>query len=325
MRLFLTRALLIAVGVSLHAGCAHRRAPTPADRFYLHKEARRATGKADGQQAPPSPALEQAFAEARRLMATARPEPKEPVATLETTDPALGAALKNLTDAPTAENLYDVGAAYHRRGLMDQAYSYYTRSLSLDSRHADTHEALARVWRDWGVSQLGLNNAHRAIYYAPTSASARSTLGTLLHGLGLRDEARRSYMTAVLLDRDAWYAFNNLCYLSFVEGKSDQAISECRAALRIDPGLAAAHNNLALIYAAMGRGDLARGEFAAAGVAANAAYNMGIVYLAQNRYGDAAGQFDSAGFAQPKVVDADRRARDSRRLADIARHAEGGE
>jgi Flp pilus assembly protein TadD len=323
MRFVLAHALVIAAGASL-AGCAHHRAPSPADRFLLHKEAKRTTDKAPGQEAT-SRATKQTLAEARRLMAAARPTPREPVSTLETTDPVLAAALKNLSTPPTADGLFAVGAAYHRRGLIDQAYSYYSQSLQVDPRHVETHEALARVWRDWGLPQLGLNNAHRAIYYAPTSASASNTIGTLLHALGLRDDARRAYRTATLLDPKAGYAFNNLCYLSFVEGKSDLAISECRTALTIDPRSAAAHNNLALIYAAIGRGDLARSEFAAVGSAASAAYNMGIVYLAQSRYADAADEFDQARIAPLQVVDADRRARDARHKADIALNAEGGE
>jgi superkiller protein 3 len=316
--------LLIAAGACLHAGCALHQSPSPADRFILHKEMKQSTAKkSDGEDA--SAARDQALAEARRLMATARPTPKAPVATLETTDPVLSAALKNLPEPPTAPTLFAVGAAYHRRGLTDQAYSYYSRALRLEPHQAATHDALARIWRDWGLPQLGLSHAHRAIYLDPTSASARNTLGTLLHALGLRDEARRAYQLAVLLDPKAAYAHNNLCYLSFVEGQSEQAVSECRTALRIDPQLKAAHNNLALINAALGRDDVARTEFAAAGDAASVAYNMGIVYLAQSRYADAADEFDSAQVAPLKMVDAERRARDARRLADIARDIPGGQ
>ena len=315
-----TGSFLIAVGVFLHVGCAHPRAPGPADRFFLHKEARRAAEKAE----PPSPSLEESIAKIRQLMATARPQPKPSAPTLEATDPALADALKHLAAATTAENLYEVGAAYHRRGLFDQAHGYYTRSIRLNSRYADAHEGLARVWRDWGLPQLGLGDAHRAIYYAPLSASARNTLGTLLHALGLRDAARESYRTAIVLDREAGYAFNNLCYLSFVEGNASQAIAECQSALRVDPTLAAARNNLALTYAAIGRLDLARREFAAAGGGTNAAYNMGVVYLAERRFSEAADEFEAARAAQPRLVDADRRARNARRLAEVDRHAGGG-
>jgi Flp pilus assembly protein TadD len=312
--------LLVAVGVCLHAGCASHRAPSPADRFFLHKNARRS---APAPEAPPAPSLEETIGKIRQLMAAAHPEPKAMSATLEQRDPVLAAALKRLLVLTSDETLYDVGAAYHRAGLIDQAYQYYMRALKMNARHAASHEALARVWRDWGQPHLGLGDAHRAIYYAPDSASARNTLGTLLQAIGRREDARRAYKMAILLDAGAGYAFNNLCYLSFTEGNASQAIDECRAALRLDPALSAAHNNLALTFAAIGRLDLARREFAEAGGQTNAAYNMGIVYLAQSRYLDAANEFDTAQHTGPGLVDAERRARDARQLAE--QHASGGE
>jgi Flp pilus assembly protein TadD len=310
----------LAVGVLVCAGCASHRTPSPADRFFLHKNSKTTVQAADE---PPSPSLEETIAKVRHLMASARPEARTPTPTLEERDPVLAAALAELSKSMSEETLYDVGAAYHRHGLLDQACRYYNRALGLNPRHAPSHEGLARAWRDWGMPQLGLGDVYRAIYYAPTSASARNTLGTLLHGIGRRREARAAYQQAIRLDPSAGYAFNNLCYLSFVEGKASQAIAECGTALRIDPTLAVAHNNLALTYAAVGRLDLAEGEFAAAGDASNAAYNMGIVLMAQSRYSEAATRFESARFASPRPFDTDRRVHDAHQLAEPGRTARG--
>jgi Flp pilus assembly protein TadD len=174
------------------------------------------------------------------------------------------------------------------------------------------------VWRDWGLPHLGLGDAHRAAYYASESAAVQNTLGTLLQALGYRTEARRAYQAALSLNADAAYALNNLCYLSFLEGKASQAISECRDALRIDPALSAARNNLALTYAAAGRPDLARPEFVEAGGAAAGAYNMGLVYLSQSRFAEAAGEFDAAHAARPSFTAAER-------LGHVARRRAGAE
>jgi Flp pilus assembly protein TadD len=320
MRDRLISSVVIVAGVCMGAACVHHRPATTADRFLLHKEAKAA---AKTTEAAPQVPSEEAIGKLRELMASARPSPKESTPTLETSDQALAASLRNAAARPTAENLLEVGAAYHRRGLLDQAYTYYERSLRLDSRRAQTHEAVARLWRDGRLPQLGLADIHRAIYLSPASAVARNTLGTLLQALGLHDDARGAYKMAVLLDRHAGYPFNNLCYLSFIEGQTEQGVLECQTALRLDPSLSAAHNNLGLIYAAAGRLDLARGEFALAGRDADAAYNMGIVYLAQNRYGDAAREFDVAGDGRPSQIDAVRRARDARRLADAAQNRGG--
>lgn len=315
-----SRALLLAVGVTVHAGCALHQTTSPVDRFLLHKNARQTVQKAD---APPQPALEETIAKLRQLMASARPQPRQGAPTVEQRDPALAAALKRLSEFMSAENLYEVGVAYHRLGLIDQAYQHYNRALALNPRDAAAHEGLARAWRDWRFPNLGLGDAHRAIYYAPQSASARNTLGTILQAIGRREEARSAYRAAVALDRDAGYAYNNLCYLSFSEGNAAQAIAECRTALRIDPTLAAAHNNLALTYAAVGRMEAAQTEFAAAGGQSNPAYNMGIVYLAQSRYLEAANAFNASRTTGPRLVDADRREREARRRADADRALKG--
>jgi Flp pilus assembly protein TadD len=241
-------------------------------------------------------------------MAEARPTPKAGATTLEERDAVLIATRAKLQASPTPEVFVEAGEAHRTRGLIDQAYDYYTRALRLDPHSAEAYDGLARVWRDWGLAHLGLGDAYRAVYHAPASAAARNTLGTLLQAVGNRPEARRAYEAALSRDAGAAYAVNNLCYLSFVEGKSSQAISECEHALRLDPSLQAARNNLALTYAAIGRLDLARQEFVLAGGAAGAAYNMGVVHLAQKQYAEAAGEFDAAHAAQPAFADAERMA-----------------
>jgi Flp pilus assembly protein TadD len=322
MRDRVVSSAIVVAGMCVSAACAHHRPASPADRFFLHKEAKVADQRPE---AASQSSTDETISKLHQLMASARPAPRGSAPTLETSDPVLAAALKDLAVTPTVENLYAVGAAYHRRGLLDQAYTYYSRSLHRNPHRGQTHEAIGRLWRDAGLPQLGLSDLHRAIYYAPTSASARNTLGTVLQALGFRDEARNAYKMAFLLDGNAGYALNNLCYLSFVEGNAEQAIAECQRALRLDPSLSAAHNNLALTYAAVGRLDLARREFALAGPVGYAAYNMGIVYLAQNRYSDAAVEFDAAGDSSPGLLDAARRARDARRLADAEKQNRGGQ
>lgn len=319
MRSSLARAVMLAVGVCIHAGCAHHRPASLADRFMLK---RHGTGVSEQQPSqPPSPTLEEAIGKIRQLMAQARPEPKAPMATLETRDPVLANALSDLHASPTAERYVDVAEAYRVRGSLDQAYDNYMHALHIDSRLAVAYDGLARVWRDWGFPGLGLGDAHRAIFFDPRSAAAENTLGTILQSLGRRTEARQAYSAATNLDKTAGYPLSNLCYLSFVEGKASQAIDECRTAIRRDPQLLAAHNNLALTYAAVGRLDLAKQEFAQAGSAAEA-YNMGIVHLARKEFARAAEQFDRASSGKVSAFDVENRARQARELAANAGEGE---
>ena len=62
----------------------------------------------------------------------------------------------------------------------------------------------------------------------------------------------------------------------------------------LDPTLTAAHNNLALTFAASGDLDRARREFLAAGDRPPRHYNLGIVHLAEREYASAADAFEEA-------------------------------
>ena len=84
--------------------------------------------------------------------------------------------------------------------MLDAAYRNFNRAIALNPRDAAAYEGLARVWRDWGLPALALGDAHRATYYAPQSASARNTYGTVMQALGRYDDARAAYELASRLD-----------------------------------------------------------------------------------------------------------------------------
>lgn len=165
--------------------------------------------------------------------------------TLESTDRALSAALLLVAVAPTAEAHRTVGDRYRALGILDMAYDHYFRASQIDRTDAAAYEGLARVWRDWGFPELGAADASRAVFYAPDSASAHNTWGTILTATGHRADARHEYERAVALDPDAAYAWSNLCYLSFLGGEDSRAAIECRTALSVDPELAAALSTMA--------------------------------------------------------------------------------
>jgi tetratricopeptide (TPR) repeat protein len=186
----------------------------------------------------------------------------------------------------------------------------------------------ARIWRDWGFPQRGMGDAARAVYYAPQSAAAHNTWGTVLAASGRPLEARTEFERARALDPDAPYVLSNLCYMEFVSGELDQAIADCRRALVVDPTLVAARNNLALSLAANGRYAAAEEEFRAAGGAAIGHYNAGVAYLAARRFAEARAAFEAVAPAHPLSTRARARAAQARTLAEgnvpIAAHNGGG-
>ena len=231
---------------------------------------------------------------------------------IENTDVRLSAALVVEHAIPTPENYLRVALEYKRLGILDTCADHLTRALEIAPQFAPAHEELARVWRDWGFPQLGLASAHRAIYYAPHSASAQNTLGTLLAALGQIDEAEHAFRHALSIDPNAAWAYNNLCDLERRSGRFEAARADCEAALRAEPSLAATHNNLALILAESDDLVGAREQFLAAGDEATADYNIGILQLAKGDYAAAAAAFEKAIQARPGFTAAKERAHAAR-------------
>jgi Tfp pilus assembly protein PilF len=259
--------------------------------------------------------LEVYIGKVRRLSVAAVPK-RDAVVTIETQNAGLRTALDALRDRATPERHRRVADAYRAAGILDLAYDHYVAARDLDGRDAAAYDGLARIWRDWGLPHLGLGDAIRAIYYAPKSAAAYNTFGTLLHALGRTAEARRAFERAVALDPLAPYAWTNLCYLSFEAADFDSAAASCRRALGLDPGLVAAHNNLGLVYAAAGDLALTEAAFLASGSSeAVRQYNTGIVLSAGRKYLEAARAFEAAQRLRPGWTSAAERAGQARRLA----------
>jgi Flp pilus assembly protein TadD len=236
--------------------------------------------------------------------------------TLEAHDPALAKALLFLEAAPSAAHHRDVADAYLRLGVSDQAHEHLSAAVKLEPRDAGSWDRMARIWRDWGMPHLGLSDAHRAVYYAPASPSAHNTLGTILHALGRRDQARTEFERALQLDPAAAYALNNLCYTWTLDGQLRAAVAACQRAIAIQPDLQLARNNLGLAYAVGGSLEDSERAFASGGEQARAHYNMGIVYLARRQHADALKEFEAAQRARPEFGAAAAMARQAWQLAN---------
>ena len=244
-------------------------------------------------------------------------------ATVEAQDPVLSAALQELAITASADRHCRVAERYFQLRIFDSAYDHFARARDLSPSDSAAYLGLARVWREWGFANRGLDDATRGVHYAPAQPAAHNTLGTILLALGRLSDARLAFERARALDPDAPYPLNNLCYLSFLEGDVAQAMTQCQAALDAEPHFIAARNNLALVYAASEREDLALREFSAAGDAAAASYNIGLVRQAEGHYAAAAKAFDEASRQRPTWSAARVRAHQTHRLAAAADRALG--
>lgn len=271
--------------------------------------------------APPSESLESYIARVRVLSSEARVRPVTVGQTIEMQDPQLRDALLEVRAGATAERHRRVAIEYRRLGILDMAHAHFTSAVRMNPKDAISHEALARIWRDWGFAYLGLGNAWNAVYFAPESPAAANTMGTIFDATGQLTHALRWYERALALDANAVWALNNICY-ALIRLRSDDAIAACERTVNAEPKSPLFRNNLALAYAAAGQLDRAREQFAAASDPASTAFNMGIVRMAQRDYPAAVQEFHAALRAQPTLADAAVRARQAREAASQRRQVE---
>ncbi|QNP42005.1 tetratricopeptide repeat protein [Lysobacter solisilvae (ex Woo and Kim 2020)] len=110
-------------------------------------------------------------------------------------------------------------------------------------------------------AEHALDAYERAVAADPLRLDARINLGRLLHELEHHDDAERTYRDAFAIVRsernysdrgDAALLHFNLGVLLDDMDRADEAIAEYENALRVDPELADAHYNLALLYEEQG-------------------------------------------------------------------------
>jgi len=273
-------------------GCAARRVPEVAPEGA-------APATSPGVR-PPGESLETFMKKVQAISSEARMS-RVALKTIEASDPRLAAALAASIVDPRPQTFRAVSAEYQRLRIGDRAFEFLSKALAMDRSDWQTYDALARMWRDQGFPNLALSDAYRAVYYAPSSAAARNTLGTVFQAMGRRADAARQYEMVLTLDPNAAYAFSNLCYTRMLAGNARTAIEACEEALVLEPDLTTAQNNLGLAYAAAGDLRAAGRAFDATGDRAAALFNAGMVNLARGRYADAVSAFAAAQVARPTM------------------------
>lgn len=305
-------AVLVAVTALVAGSACAARQPSMAGRFVKPGEPTASSDAEAGQ--GPAADLGDFVRRLRAVQANARTNVTLGT-TIESSDPVLASALLKVSMAPTAENHRLVAEAYRNAGISDFAYRHLRRALQVNSCDSAALEGLSRLWRDWNMPDLALADAHRAVYCAPASSSARNTLGTVLLSVGHVEKARRAFEWALRLDAKAAFAHNNICYAALQEGDGAAAQQACERALELEPGLTAAQTNLALAYALQGRVDEAEGRLQARADTATGFYNVGMLRMSLQQYQGAAEAFELAVAARPSLGEAARRAVQARTKA----------
>ena len=267
--------------------------------------------------APQPPALSDYVRKVRALQSKAVPK-NSLLPTIESSNPDLSRALLLLSMYESSENHRLAAAAYRKAGVLDFAYRHFQRASLMEPCDAVSHDGMARLWRDWGMSDLALSEVHRAMNCNKKSAEIYNTLGTVLESLGQQAAAERAYQTALALNPRATFALNNLCYLQMIQDHGPAAARSCEAALAIDPNFAPARNNLALVEARSGDVAGAEKRLRDGSPSGFSLYNIGVLRLTEGRFAEAALVFDQASAAQPSLTIARQRSVQARQAARAA-------
>ena len=215
--MFLPRPVLaLGVAALVAGGCATRQTGAMGNRFLktgtpkTEYPAVVAPPDAETNALTDARAQERALAKARDEALKEGPPLRNPSPRLETTEPELMQALRELGGNRSAVNHLAVANEYRRLGILDQAFDHYASAQKLDRKSAAAYDGSARIWRDVNRLERALADASRAAYFAPESPEVLNTLGTILLASGHPREAREAFSKALILNPEATYAQYNL-------------------------------------------------------------------------------------------------------------------
>ena len=137
----------------------------------------------------------------------------------------------------------------------------YEGLIDMDPDNAIAHDDVAMLYLELGVPQMAVRHFEAFARLKAGSASARNNLGVALEQSGSFEEAISQYRKALEIDPDLTMAHYNLGNLLDSLAREDEALVHFRRAVRSDPGHAGSHNNIGLILMRQGKPDEALQSF----------------------------------------------------------------
>jgi tetratricopeptide (TPR) repeat protein len=159
--------------------------------------------------------------------------------------------------------LNNLGRALQTKGDIDGALEYLYKALTIKSDFPAALNNIGNIMLDQGKTNVAEKCYQSALSFEPDNAYSHYNLGKILEGQGDVDSAVAYYQKAILIKADFVLALNNISHILLEQGKFDNALTYIKKAISITPDCAEAHENNAM-----------------------AQYNMGFVNLALNNLDD---------------------------------------
>jgi|GEM_PF-6827441 len=162
------------------------------------------------------------------------------------------------------QRLDELGLACFDKGDLQQAFFYWQKSLALEPSLAVAYERLGQLYtRKEMLEEALLVYRNASGLYRKTDKKAQMyfQLGNLRHDRGELEEAISEYRRAVEMEPEMALAYTRLGRMYSKKGFFEKAEKEHKKALELDPKLAEAHKNLGLCYDKQGLSGQAAKEF----------------------------------------------------------------
>jgi tetratricopeptide (TPR) repeat protein len=204
---------------------------------------------------------------------------------------------------PTADGYNALGAWFGHHHQPACAVSSFNKALALrpDSWEAHYNLGIAFIQnnqRDRAISELAA-----AIQRKPDAIAARNALGTALQDSGQLDRAAAEFKAAIKLDPKSVYALDRLAEIDFAQQRYAPAIELWEQAIHLAPTDPELRIKLAVAYSSSGDSNRAigilTGLLKSAPDLAAAHFNLATVYAREKRFREAANEYRSVLRIEP--------------------------
>jgi Flp pilus assembly protein TadD len=186
---------------------------------------------------------------------------------------------------------------YAKRGLPDLALEHYRLAAAQFPDSAIVTLSLAKTLRQMGEAEGALEAVRTYLAKYPSAAANWELLslqGILEDEQGRFTPAETAHRAALALEPGSSALHNNLGYNLLLQGQADAAAIEFRRAIEIDPRSPVAHNNLGAALALQSHSSEALLEWRRSADPAVAHNNLAAVLIEEGRYPEARAELQTA-------------------------------
>jgi eukaryotic-like serine/threonine-protein kinase len=183
-----------------------------------------------------------------------------------------------------------------------QAKEACTQALSMNDRLARAHLALGSITMDSGHPEESVRELERTLELEPANSDAMNLLPRAYDAEGRTLQAETLLKEAIRQVPGSWVNYNDLGYFYFRHAQYQQSEALFRVATELAPDNPRAFSNLGGVYLALGKYTEAKSVLiraAALNPTAGTYSNLGTASFRLGQYGESAGMFRKAAELQP--------------------------